>query len=94
MVGPGTGVVPFIGFLQEREVEIKLGKVRASAHLFFGCRKSTTDFIYKTDILEHEANQILTKSYLAFSRESEIQKVYVQDLMRQQADFIKETLLN
>ena len=48
MVGPGTGVVPFIGFLQEREViisqdsNIKLGE----AYLYFGCKKSTSDFIY------------------------------------------------
>lgn len=40
MVGPGTGVVPFIGFMQEREkalegdADIKFGQ----ASLYFGCR--------------------------------------------------------
>ena len=48
MVGPGTGVMPFIGFMQEREVKLSkdsnlnLGE----AYLFFGCKKSTSDFIY------------------------------------------------
>lgn len=41
MVGPGTGVVPFIGFMQERQTakaangELVLGP----AHLYFGCRR-------------------------------------------------------
>lgn len=46
MVGPGTGVVPFIGFCQERSCSIDQ-ETRGEAHLFFGCRDSNTDFIYK-----------------------------------------------
>lgn len=52
MVGPGTGVVPFIGFMQERakarenNAEITLGE----AHLYFGCREKDTDFIYRDEM--------------------------------------------
>ncbi len=49
MVGPGTGVVPFIGFMQERvkareaDAQVSLG----DAHLYFGCRNQNSDFIYR-----------------------------------------------
>lgn len=41
MVGPGTGVVPFIGFMQERQ-KMREGVPElpmADAHLYFGCRE-------------------------------------------------------
>lgn len=44
MVGPGTGVVPFIGFLETFSVK---GKHDGATHLYFGCRWSESDFIYK-----------------------------------------------
>ena len=51
MVGPGTGVVPFIGFMEDRNISIKDHKKQlAPAYLFFGCRKSDSDYIYKDDI--------------------------------------------
>lgn len=43
MVGPGTGIVPFVAFAEERE-HLKIGK---EAHLFFGCRDKDSDFIYR-----------------------------------------------
>lgn len=46
MVGPGTGVVPFIGFIEEREAKGMSGQ-RGETHLFFGCRRPNTDFIFK-----------------------------------------------
>jgi len=43
-VGPGTGVVPFIGFLQERKLQ---DKALGPCHLYFGCRDRDTDYIYR-----------------------------------------------
>lgn len=47
MVGPGTGVVPFIAFNEERELLQKQGKKIAEGSLFFGCRDKDSDFIYR-----------------------------------------------
>ena len=77
MIGPGTGIVPFIGFLQEREIEREAGQERAPAYLFFGCRQASSDFIYKQELEAWEKNGILTSSYYAFSREQGKPKVYV-----------------
>jgi sulfite reductase (NADPH) flavoprotein alpha-component len=78
MVGPGTGVAPFIGFLQER---------RALGHpgpnwLFFGEQHRATDFYYEEELttLLDEGN--LTRLDTVFSRDQRA-KVYVQDRMRE-----------
>jgi cytochrome P450 / NADPH-cytochrome P450 reductase len=84
MVGPGTGVAPFMGFLEEREVLAKNGSnTLGPAHLFFGCRSNTTDFIYKDRLESYTQNGVLSSTglHVAFSRENESKKVYVQDLI-------------
>lgn len=45
MVGPGTGVAPFIGYLEEMEVKEKLN--RHQCYLYFGNRFEEKDFLHK-----------------------------------------------
>uniref|UniRef100_A0A4W4DU58 Methionine synthase reductase n=1 Tax=Electrophorus electricus TaxID=8005 RepID=A0A4W4DU58_ELEEL len=49
MVGPGTGVAPFIGFLQQREKEREqnCGSTFGETWLFFGCRHMDRDFLFR-----------------------------------------------
>lgn len=80
MVGPGTGIAPFVGFLQERQANGDTGK----NWLFFGDREAEQDFLYKDEITAFHESGLLTKLDLAFSRDQE-EKVYVQHRMKENA---------
>ncbi|MFD9794634.1 molybdopterin-dependent oxidoreductase [Streptomyces sp. NPDC059070] len=78
MVGPGTGVAPFLGFLYERRA---LGH-HAPNWLFFGEQHRSTDFYYEDELTKLSAEGTLTRLDTAFSRDQRT-KVYVQDRMRE-----------
>ncbi len=78
MVGPGTGVAPFLGFLEERRA---LGH-RAANWLFFGEQRRATDFYYRDELDRLRRDGLLTRLDTAFSRDQRA-KVYVQDRMRE-----------
>ena len=87
MVGPGTGVAPFRGFLQQRDFDQASGK----NWLFFGAQNSHTDFLYQTEWLEYKAAGVLTKIDVAFSRNQK-EKIYVQHRLRENAAELKKWL--
>jgi NADPH-ferrihemoprotein reductase len=49
MVGPGTGVAPFRGFVQERAEQAKKGENVGPTVLFYGCRRRNEDWLYKDE---------------------------------------------
>jgi len=80
MVGPGTGVAPFRAFLEEREVTGARGK----NWLFFGERRSALEYFYKEQFEGWFKNGVLECLDLAWSREREGLKEYVQHRMHTQ----------
>ncbi|MBD8500133.1 cytochrome P450 [Paenibacillus sp. CAU 1523] len=83
MVGPGTGLAPFRGFLQARSALKESGVMIGEAHLYFGCRNEL-DFIYREELEQYEREGIVTL-HTAFSRIDEASKTYVQHLMERNA---------
>ncbi|CAG9830632.1 unnamed protein product [Diabrotica balteata] len=84
MIGPGTGFAPFRGFIQDRNLCKEEGKPVGDTVLYFGCRKSSEDYIYEEELVEYHKSGLLTL-HLAFSRD-QAKKVYVTHLLEQQAD--------
>ena len=52
MIGPGTGVAPFLGFLQQRHAVLQAAGTEGAgpAWLFFGCRTLQEDFLFHTEL--------------------------------------------
>lgn len=106
MIGPGTGVAPFRGFVQER---VALARRTVDKNgpdaladwgnitLFYGCRKSTEDFLYASEWPEY-AKELQGKFALhtAFSRENfkpDGSKIYVQDLIWDEREAVADAIL-
>nr|XP_027203327.1 NADPH--cytochrome P450 reductase-like [Dermatophagoides pteronyssinus] len=83
MIGPGTGLAPFRGFLQERHYMLEQQqKPLGDTILYFGCRKRAQDFLYEQELMDYMEKKVITKLYLAFSRDQD-KKVYVTHLLKQ-----------
>lgn len=107
MVGPGTGVAPMRSMIWERlmwrrdlesnglttdgyATEPEKVDVTERDVLFFGCRNAQTDYFYQDEWSSPPLSQHL-EVYTAFSRDQQ-QKIYVQDLIRDNADLVYRLL--
>ncbi|BFH71622.1 bifunctional cytochrome P450/NADPH--P450 reductase 1 [Paenibacillus dendritiformis] len=86
MVGPGTGVAPFRGFLQARAIMKREGQALGEAHLYFGCRNEA-DYLYRDELEQYERDGVVML-HTAFSRKEGVPKTYVQQLMAKNAEEI------
>ncbi|XP_036616080.1 methionine synthase reductase isoform X2 [Trichosurus vulpecula] len=100
MIGPGTGIAPFIGFLQHRE---KIQEQHPDGNfgamwLFFGCRHKDRDYLFREDLNHFLQNGILTELKVSFSRDipesgEDKPPKYVQDNIRLYSQKIARILL-
>lgn len=96
------GVAPFRGFVQERVALARKAFEKAgpdalsewgTISLFYGCRRSSWDFLYRNEWEEYQKELgDCFKMFTAFSREPEQPKAYVQQLLAQQEDLVKEII--
>ena len=106
MIGPGTGVAPMKSLIKERQYWLQqtgaLPQVKTMRDcsglqstekdvLVFGCRNRDADYFYQEE-WENLTEQIPLTVFTAFSRDQD-RKVYVQDIIRQQASSIHRLLV-
>jgi len=80
MIGAGTGLAPFIGFMQQRANEMMSN---TSDLLFFGETTQKTNCLFCEEFKEWERKGLVDTVY-AFSRD-QASKVYVQDRLLEQS---------
>ncbi|BCS21718.1 bifunctional cytochrome P450/NADPH--P450 reductase [Aspergillus puulaauensis] len=70
MIAAGTGIAPFRGFIQERAGMRAAGRVTAPAVLYFGCREPGKDDLYRGELDQWEASEVVSVRR-AYSRQAE-----------------------
>jgi cytochrome P450 / NADPH-cytochrome P450 reductase len=90
MIGAGTGLAPFRGFLQERATQRAQGVPVARSLLFFGCRRSDSDLLYADELRRFEELGVVRVEN-AFSRADERCR-YVQDALLDCGDEVWDLL--
>jgi sulfite reductase (NADPH) flavoprotein alpha-component len=87
MIGAGTGLAPYRGFLQEREATGATG----NSWLVFGHRHFLYDFLYQLEIQDWLKSGVLSRLDLASSRDQP-EKIYVQHVLWAQRDRLRAQL--
>jgi sulfite reductase (NADPH) flavoprotein alpha-component len=85
MIGPGTGIAPFRGFVWERTERGASGR----NWLFFGEQHQHSDFLYQAEWIDFVETEALHNIDLAFSRDQD-HKIYVQHRMKERANELLE----
>ncbi len=89
LIAAGCGIAPFIGFIAERATQTDRGPV----WLIFGNRRRQGDFFHAERLLQWQAQGVLTRLDLAFSRDPD-DGGYVQDRMQEAAPNLIDWMLH
>lgn len=95
MIGAGTGMAPFRGFILERARLKAVGKPIGRMMLFFGCRNPNQDYLYRDELAETAASlDGMLDIVPAFSRSETHPKTYVQESVSHMKKDVCELLTN
>ena len=81
LIGPGTGIAPFRGFLEERAAQQAAGQRVTPVQLYFGCRHPQHDWLFHDEIARW-ADAGVAEVHTAYSVVPGAAR-YVQDLLWQ-----------
>lgn len=88
LVGAGSGISPYLGFLEQRRYKKEQGHKLGKAILVHGCR-SEADFAHKPTVDSAISEGVLTKLWPAYSREfGGVKSTHVQDVIEQHGNML------
>uniref|UniRef100_A0A340TB83 Methionine synthase reductase n=1 Tax=Anopheles minimus TaxID=112268 RepID=A0A340TB83_9DIPT len=94
MVGTGTGMSPYLSFLELRANALAKGETLGRAELFVGFRYRERNYLCREEIQEYLEAGVLDACYEAFSRDADTRHKYVQSQMEEKCAQIVENIRN
>jgi methionine synthase reductase len=96
MIGPGTGVAPFLGFLEHRRAQRAAAPEAAygPVYLFCGCRNEEKDFLLREELEAYVADGTLTSLKVGFSRDAGSACKYVTCSMKETSAELAKLMLS
>ncbi len=91
MIGAGTGLAPFRGFIQERALRHAHGEPAGTGLLFFGCDHPDVDFLYRDELDRWEQDGIV-EVFPAFYRQPDGEIMFVQHRLWQERERVQALL--
>jgi cytochrome P450 / NADPH-cytochrome P450 reductase len=88
MIGAGTGLAPFRGFIQERALRHARGEEAGPALFFFGCDHPDVDFLYREELAAWEREGVV-RVLPAFFRQPEGEVMFVQHRLWRERERVK-----
>lgn len=92
MAGLGTGLAPFKAFIEERQYQLQQGNEIGEIYLYLGSRHKRQEYLYGEYWENYMDAKILTHLGAAFSRD-QINKIYIQDKIRENLEELKELIV-
>ncbi len=91
MIGAGSGIAPFRGFLQDRAAQRAAGVSVAPSLLYFGCDDPAVDLLYRDELARWESDGIVSLR-ATFCRAPVNDQVFVQHRLVAEADAVRATV--